>query len=156
MRAVESRTSVSCHSRSTTRAWRTEVLLWRSKPLSGTDSGSWEFRFTGRGPVHPVAAEASRRFRLTCKTRSIRSTRKVARIGERTGDERRRWFPKCHAHREHPLPTVDINGRPVTYQEWDANPRVGGQGRDAERIITGSDGSAWYTTDHYKTFRRIR
>jgi hypothetical protein len=27
---------------------------------------------------------------------------------------------------------------------------------DAERIITGSDGSAWYTTDHYHTFHRIR
>nr|WP_245850201.1 ribonuclease domain-containing protein [Mycobacterium angelicum] len=25
-----------------------------------------------------------------------------------------------------------------------------------ERIISGSDGSAWYTTDHYRTFHRIR
>jgi guanyl-specific ribonuclease Sa len=46
--------------------------------------------------------------------------------------------------------------RPITYQEWDVNPRVASQDRDAERIITGSDGSAWYTTDHYHTFHRIR
>lgn len=57
---------------------------------------------------------------------------------------------------QHPLPTTDASGRPITYQEWDVNPRVPSQDRDAERIITGSDGSAWYTTDHYHTFHRIR
>jgi guanyl-specific ribonuclease Sa len=57
---------------------------------------------------------------------------------------------------QHPLPTTDASGRPITYQEWDVNPRVASQDRDAERIITGSDGSAWYTTDHYHTFHRIR
>jgi guanyl-specific ribonuclease Sa len=54
------------------------------------------------------------------------------------------------------LPTTDASGKPITYQEWDVNPRVPDDGRDAERIITGSDGSAWYTTDHYQTFHRIR
>ncbi|WP_085197407.1 ribonuclease domain-containing protein [Mycobacterium fragae] len=57
---------------------------------------------------------------------------------------------------QHPLPTTDASGKPITYQEWDVNPRVPGQDRDTERIITGSDGSAWYTTDHYDTFHRIR
>jgi guanyl-specific ribonuclease Sa len=54
------------------------------------------------------------------------------------------------------LPTRDASGEPITYQEWDVNPRVSGQDRDAQRIVTGSDGSAWYTTDHYQTFHRIR
>jgi len=54
------------------------------------------------------------------------------------------------------LPTRDASGQPITYQEWDVNPRTPEAGRDAERIITGSDGSAWYTTDHYRTFHRIR
>ncbi len=36
------------------------------------------------------------------------------------------------------------------------NPKKNGQGRDAERIVTGNDGSAWYTLDHYDTFVRIR
>lgn len=55
-----------------------------------------------------------------------------------------------------PLPTTDASGRPIIYQEWDVNPKVPGQARDEERIVTGSDGSAWYTTDHYGTFHRIR
>lgn len=57
---------------------------------------------------------------------------------------------------QHPLPTTDASGKPITYQEWDVNPRAPGQDRDTERIVTGSDGSAWYTTDHYDTFHRIR
>jgi len=57
---------------------------------------------------------------------------------------------------QHPLPTTDASGKPITYQEWDVNPRAPGQDRDTERIVTGSDGSAWYTTDHYHTFHRIR
>jgi guanyl-specific ribonuclease Sa len=54
------------------------------------------------------------------------------------------------------LPTTDASGRPITYQEWDVNPKVPGQGRGDERIVTGSDGSAWYTEDHYETFQRLR
>lgn len=44
----------------------------------------------------------------------------------------------------------------VTYREWDVNPNVKGVGRGGERLITGSDGSAWYTNDHYQTFFRVR
>ncbi|MDH6677827.1 ribonuclease T1 [Rhodococcus sp. LBL1] len=47
-------------------------------------------------------------------------------------------------------------GQKVRYQEWDVNRKQSGRGRDAERIITGSDGSAWYTDDHYETFTRMR
>jgi len=39
---------------------------------------------------------------------------------------------------------------------WDVNPKVPNLDRGLERIVTGSDGSAWYTTDHYHTFHRIR
>jgi guanyl-specific ribonuclease Sa len=54
------------------------------------------------------------------------------------------------------LPTTDASGKPITYQEWDVNPRVPGHGRGDERIVTGSDGSAWYSPDHYATFQRLR
>lgn len=54
------------------------------------------------------------------------------------------------------LPAVGVGGGRVVYQEWDVNPKKNGQGRDAERIVTGNDGSAWYTLDHYDTFVRIR
>ncbi|MEU5763562.1 ribonuclease domain-containing protein [Nocardia sp. NPDC047648] len=54
------------------------------------------------------------------------------------------------------LPAADGSGKLITYQEWDVNPKQSGRSRDAERIVTGSDGSAWYTGDHYKTFTRMR
>ena len=54
------------------------------------------------------------------------------------------------------LAAKDSAGKKITYQEWDVNPKKKGQSRDAERIVTGSDGSAWYTGDHYKTFTRMR
>ena len=53
------------------------------------------------------------------------------------------------------LPRTDAEGNPIAYKEWDVNP-PGSGGRDAERIVTGSDGSAYYTGDHYKTFKKIR
>ena len=54
------------------------------------------------------------------------------------------------------LPTTDAAGDRITYEEWDVNAKRPGRGRDAERIVTGSDGSAWYTGDHYETFVMIR
>ncbi|GAA1096430.1 ribonuclease domain-containing protein [Tsukamurella spumae] len=57
---------------------------------------------------------------------------------------------------ENRLPKTDSKGRAAKYTEWDVNIKRSGRGRDAERIITGADGGAWYTLDHYKTFTRIR
>ena len=54
------------------------------------------------------------------------------------------------------LPKADASGVRISYQEWDVNPKRRGQSRDAERIVTGSDGSAWYTGDHYTSFIRMR
>ncbi|WP_228788178.1 guanyl-specific ribonuclease [Nocardia farcinica] len=62
-----------------------------------------------------------------------------------------RWM-----NRDGDLPRADAAGRPITYQEWDVNPKQRNRTRDAERIVTGSDGSAWYTGDHYQTFTRMR
>lgn len=45
---------------------------------------------------------------------------------------------------------------PVDYREWDVNPHVKGVDRGAERLVTGSDGSAYSTRDHYDTFVRFR
>ncbi|GAB08465.1 putative guanyl-specific ribonuclease [Gordonia araii NBRC 100433] len=54
------------------------------------------------------------------------------------------------------LPRTDSTGARASYREWDVNPKRPGRSRDAERIITGADGSAWYTLDHYRSFHRIR
>ncbi|ROZ99362.1 ribonuclease domain-containing protein [Gordonia sp. OPL2] len=57
---------------------------------------------------------------------------------------------------ERNLPVTGTDGRRITYREWDVNAKEPGRSRDAERIVTGSDGTAWYTDDHYRTFVRIR
>ncbi|WP_227998642.1 ribonuclease domain-containing protein [Nocardia australiensis] len=68
--------------------------------------------------------------------------------GTKGGD---RWM-----NRGGDLPAKDAAGKAVTYQEWDVNPKQPSHSRDAERIVTGSDDSVWYTGDHYKTFTRMR
>ncbi|MGL6236212.1 MAG: ribonuclease domain-containing protein [Segniliparus sp.] len=59
-------------------------------------------------------------------------------------------------NREHRLAATDAQGKPIAYREWDVNDKIQGRNRDAQRIITGSDHSAWYTGDHYQTFERMR
>ncbi|MBO0932666.1 ribonuclease domain-containing protein [Fibrella aquatilis] len=57
---------------------------------------------------------------------------------------------------ENHLPRSGPDGKPIDYQEWDVNPKVPGQNRGTERLITGSDGRAWYTSDHYNTFTELK
>jgi guanyl-specific ribonuclease Sa len=54
------------------------------------------------------------------------------------------------------LPRKDAKDKPIKYHEWDVNPLKPGVNRGPERLVTGSDGSAYYTDDHYKTFKKIR
>jgi RHS repeat-associated protein len=54
------------------------------------------------------------------------------------------------------LPKSDGNGNPIKYREWDVKPSQPGVNRGGERIVTGSDGSAWYTNNHYQTFTKLR
>jgi RHS repeat-associated protein len=50
------------------------------------------------------------------------------------------------------LPKKDSKGNPVTYSEYDINPAPQhGRDRGSERMVIGSDGSAWYTKDHYQS-----
>lgn len=57
---------------------------------------------------------------------------------------------------EHNLPEQDGAGNKIEYQEWDIQPKVEGKNRGAQRLITGSDGRAWYTADHYSTFTEVK
>ncbi len=59
-------------------------------------------------------------------------------------------------NREHRLQEKDPKGRVIRYREWDVLPKTEGKNRGAERLITGSDQSAWYTRDHYRTFIKVR
>jgi guanyl-specific ribonuclease Sa len=52
------------------------------------------------------------------------------------------------------LPKIDREGDAIAYRTWDVRPT--NQGRGAERVVTGSDGSAYYTPDDYRTFVTVR
>lgn len=58
-------------------------------------------------------------------------------------------------NREKRLPKTDRNGKKIKYREWDVNRKVKGKNRGAERLVTGSDGSAYFTDDHYNSFKKI-
>jgi hypothetical protein len=53
------------------------------------------------------------------------------------------------------LPGTDSAGNPITYREYDTNPYTPGVNRGAERVVIGSDGSRYYTNDHYGTFTQF-
>lgn len=53
------------------------------------------------------------------------------------------------------LPGADGAGNPISYLEWDVNPYTEGVDRGPERVVTGSDGSAYWTGDHYDSFLRF-
>ncbi len=42
------------------------------------------------------------------------------------------------------------------YHEYDVHPLRQGVNRGAERLVRGNDGTAFYTQDHYRTFKRIK
>lgn len=54
------------------------------------------------------------------------------------------------------LPIQTSTGLRLRYQEWDVKPKIQGQNRGAERLITSSDDHAYYTSDHYRTFTEIQ
>ena len=72
------------------------------------------------------------------------------------GYEGGRDFHNAGANGEKGLPRRDADGKAIGYHEWDVNPKVRGVNRGAERLITGSDGSAYFTEDHYRTFAKVR
>jgi len=72
------------------------------------------------------------------------------------GYEGGRTFHNSGQGGEQRLPQKDKEGDVVSYHEWDVNPHVKDVNRGAERLVTGSDGSAYYTRDHYKTFTKVR
>ncbi len=63
---------------------------------------------------------------------------------------------RTFGNREKILPKVDSQGKKIRYQEWDVNRKIQGKNRGAERMVTGSDGRSWYTSDHYKSFTEIK
>ncbi len=61
-----------------------------------------------------------------------------------------------YLNRDSKLPIVDNEGNPLTYREFDVNNKLPNANRDAQRFIVGSDGSIYYTDNHYLTFTKIK
>lgn len=53
------------------------------------------------------------------------------------------------------LPKKTANNKKINYREWDIYPKKKGQNRGAERLVTSSDGNAYYTADHYASFIKL-
>jgi len=53
------------------------------------------------------------------------------------------------------LPKRTAGNVKINYKEWDVHPKIKGQNRGAERLVTGDDNSDWYTKDHYKSFIKV-
>ncbi|MBX3254203.1 MAG: hypothetical protein KF862_08700 [Chitinophagaceae bacterium] len=54
------------------------------------------------------------------------------------------------------LPKTDAKGNSITYKEYDVSPYQKGTNRGTERVVISSEGKAYYTNDHYKTFTQIQ
>lgn len=54
------------------------------------------------------------------------------------------------------LPKIDKNNKRINYREWDVNPKIDGKNRGKERLVTGDDESAYFTNDHYQSFKKIK
>ena len=54
------------------------------------------------------------------------------------------------------LPRYDAKRKRILYREWDVQPMAERRHRGAERLVTGSDGRAWYTGDHDRTFTEVK
>jgi hypothetical protein len=54
------------------------------------------------------------------------------------------------------LPEFDSKNNPITYKKYDVFSFVKGINRGALRVIIGSDGSAYFTNNHYKTFTKLK
>jgi ribonuclease T1 len=53
------------------------------------------------------------------------------------------------------LPQQSSNHARLAYQEWDVNPKIEGRNRGRERLVTDSEGNAYFTADHYQSFTKI-
>jgi ribonuclease T1 len=59
-------------------------------------------------------------------------------------------------NREQILPKINSKGLKINYQEWDVHKKEAGKNRGAERLVTSDDHHAYYTSNHYKSFIKIK
>jgi guanyl-specific ribonuclease Sa len=59
-------------------------------------------------------------------------------------------------NREGILPKSNSSGKKYQYREWDVHPKVDGKNRGAERLVTSNEKDAYFTSDHYRSFKKIK
>jgi RHS repeat-associated protein len=113
-------------------------------------------------PTAEEVAENKRELEAGTKTRgAIEASRTLRQIDANDGNalpgySGGREFENDGRNGGEVLPSKDSSGNSITYMEHDVNPQREGFTRDAERLVLGSNGSAYYTRDHYTTFITLR
>jgi guanyl-specific ribonuclease Sa len=127
----------------TTAAFVADSMLRRSKSLAATSSI----------PASGVAAEGAIPEESEAVLRGIQRDGVVAEQGV-SGPSIPGVFRNDGGTGGSILPRLDDSGTPITYRKWGTVPGAGNLKPGGERIVTGSDGSFWYSPDHYRTFIR--
>ncbi len=71
-------------------------------------------------------------------------------------NSREKWGSKFK-NKDGILPTKTANKAPITYKEYDiVDPKLPVSERGAYRIVEGSDGSRYFTGDHYDSFHKMK
>jgi dienelactone hydrolase len=111
------------------------------------------FEPTAPAPPKPQPKEAPTKTKAKVPEKVLKVLKHVDDHGEAPdGYEGGRTFLNVEKH----LPQTDDSGKRIKYREWDVNSLRQGVNRGPERLVTGSDGTAYYTDDHYRTFTKIR
>ena len=133
----------------------TQETVYRGQGLS-SDGIRWNT--TPQGGTVPVTGGASK------IPNFVRGVYRIVKMRGGSGSKLSSPFHKAgrgrvYQNREQHLPTTGADGSQIKYTEYDVkiDPKIRGTGGDrgGHRLITGSDGSAWYTTNHYNTVRRV-
>ncbi len=59
-------------------------------------------------------------------------------------------------NREGLLPKSNSSGKKYQYREWDVHPKLEGQNRGTERLVTSNEQDVYFTNDHYRSFKKIK
>ncbi len=126
------------------------------RTLAGTVAG-WAFLVLGcgPGPARPVAPPAQAQVESASSVPA--HARETLDYIRRHGDAPPGFVGgRVFGNYEGALPRFDPRRKRIAYREWDVHPRAEGRDRGAERLITGNDGRAWFTADHYRSFVEVK
>lgn len=120
------------------------VFLWAALALAGG--------FAARTDCQPRTVAPAQIPRAAWETLAFVRAHGQAPPGQVGG----RRFGNIGRGGEQKLPVRMARGARIDYQEWDIYPRRMGRNRGPDRLVTGSDGRAWYSADHYCSFTEMR